>query len=201
MFTGIVEETGRVQDIQTHPGGITLTVKSRVCSRGVQVGESLAVNGCCLTVKRAASRTRPGLLSFDLLKESWRLTNLQYLQKGSEVNLERSLQANGRLGGHFVTGHVDGMGHISRREQCGADLKLEIAAPGRLMRYLAYKGSVTVDGISLTVAAVRARHFTVWIIPHTLNLTVLKVRKVGDPVNLEVDMLAKYLERFLSLKK
>jgi riboflavin synthase len=140
------------------------------------------------------------LIRFDLLQESWQRTNFQYAQPGSLVNLERSLRANGELGGHFVTGHVDGLGRIVRWERSGKDHVLDIAAPPEVMRYLVFKGSVTVDGISLTVAAVNKKSFRIWIIPHTFDLTVLRERKVGDAVNLEADLLGKYVERFLAAR-
>ncbi len=139
-------------------------------------------------------------MQFDLLQESWKLTNLQFARPGSLVNLERSLRADGSLGGHFVTGHVDGLGKIIRWEKAGADNVLEIAAPAAVLRYVVLKGSIAVDGISLTVAGVGRRHFRVWIIPHTTAVTALRERRVGDRVNLEADLLGKYVERFLSLR-
>ena len=196
MFTGIVEETGRVESIQ--PGGrsIRLTVSLRKTGGGLKVGDSLAVNGCCLTVVEIASKGRAKTVQFDLLKETWNVTNLQDCRAGSPVNLERCLEAGGRLGGHFVTGHIDGMGKITAWEQIGADRKLQIAVPEEVMRYLVHKGSIAVDGISLTVAAVEKDSFSIWIIPHTFDTTALSERAVGDAVNLEVDMLGKYVERF-----
>jgi riboflavin synthase len=164
------------------------------------LGDSVAVNGCCLTVVKLAARGQAKLIRFDLLQESWQRTNFQYAKPGSLVNLERSLRANGELGGHFVTGHVDGLGRIVRWERAGKDHVLDIAARPEVMRYLVFKGSVAVDGISLTVAAVNKKSFRLWIIPHTFDLTVLRERKVGDAVNLEADLLGKYVERFLAAR-
>ena len=132
-----------------------------------------------------------------MLQESWRRTNFQFAKPGSLVNLERSLRANGELGGHFVTGHVDGLGKIIRWERAGKDHVLDIAAPADVMRYLVFKGSIAVDGISLTVAGVQKKSFRIWIIPHTFEVTALRERKVGDAVNLEADLLGKYVEKFL----
>ena len=136
-----------------------------------------------------------------MLQESWRRTNFQFGKIGSLVNLERSLRANGELGGHFVTGHVDGLGKIIRWERAGKDHVLDIAAPVEVMKYLVFKGSVAVDGISLTVASVQQKSFRIWIIPHTFDVTVLRERKVGDAVNLEADLLGKYVEKFLARRK
>ena len=196
MFTGIVEETGAVESV--HPGdqSIRLTLSLRKTGTGLKVGDSLSVNGCCLTVAELATKGRTKTAQFDLLQETWRLTNLQDCRAGSLVNLERSLEAGGRLGGHFVTGHIDGMGKIVSWEQKGEDHQLQIAAPDEVMRYIVHKGSVAVDGISLTVAAVEKETFTIWIIPHTFEETALKERAVGDAVNLESDIIGKYVERF-----
>ncbi|MDE2712892.1 MAG: riboflavin synthase [Verrucomicrobiota bacterium] len=196
MFTGIIEETGTVESI--HPGdkSIRLTLKLRKTGGGLKVGDSLAVNGCCLTVAELTAKGRAKTAQFDLLNETWNLTNLQHCRAGSLVNLERSLEAGGRLGGHFVTGHIDGVGKIITWEKTGDDHQLQIAAPEDVMRYVIHKGSIAVDGISLTVAAVEKGSFTIWIIPHTFESTALSERAVGDAVNLEADMLGKYVERF-----
>jgi riboflavin synthase len=200
MFTGIVEETGIVENIQPAAKSIELTVRAAVCGRGLKLGDSVSVNGCCLTAVKISARGQAKLIQFNLLQESWRLTNLQFVKIGSRVNLERSLRANGSLGGHFVTGHVDGMGKIIRWEKSGADHVLEIAAPKNILRYVIHKGSIALDGMSLTVAAVGAKSFRIWIIPHTFEVTALRERKVGDAVNLEADMLGKYVEKFLSFR-
>ena len=196
MFTGIIEETGTVESI--HPGdkSIRLTLKLRKTGGGLKVGDSLAVNGCCLTVAELTAKGRAKTAQFDLLNETWNLTNLQHCRAGSLVNLERSLEAGGRLGGHFVTGHIDGIGKIITWEKTGDDHQVQIAAPEDVMRYVIHKGSIAVDGISLTVAAVEKGSFTIWVIPHTFESTALSERAVGDAVNLEADMLGKYVERF-----
>jgi riboflavin synthase len=198
MFTGIVEEAGTIEKILPTEKSIELTVRARVCGRGLKVGESVAVNGCCLTAVKVSAHGQACLIRFDLLQESWELTNFQFAKPGSLVNLERSLRANGELGGHFVTGHVDALGRITRCERVGKDHVLDIAAPPQIMRYLVLKGSVAVDGISLTVAGVQKKSFRIWIIPHTFDVTVLRERQVGDAVNLEADLLGKYVERFIA---
>jgi riboflavin synthase len=198
MFTGIVEEAGIVRKIKPTANSIELTVEARVCGRGLKVGDSLAVNGCCLTVVKLSGRGARRLARFDLLQETWRRTNLQFAGPGSLVNLERSLRADGQLGGHFVTGHIDGLGRITRWERAGQDHLLDISAPREVMRYVVFKGSIAVDGISLTVAGVKKNGFRIWIIPHTHSVTALRERRTGDAVNLEADLLGKYVEKFLT---
>lgn len=200
MFTGIVAEAGTVEQIKPTARSIQLTVRAQRCARGLKVGDSLAVNGCCLTAVKVAARGKHKLVRFDLLQETWVRTNLQHVKPGSLVNLERPLQAGGEFGGHFVTGHIDGVGRITRWERSGRDHVLDIAAPPEVMRYMVFKGSVAVDGISLTVAGVQKKGFRIWIIPHTYEITALRDRKVGDAVNLEGDLLGKYVEKFLTAK-
>lgn len=200
MFTGIVEETGVIEKIKPTAKSIELTVRARVSGRGLKLGGSLAVNGCCLTAVHLAARGQSRLARFDLLKETWQRTNLQFARPGSLVNLERPLRASGEMGGHFVTGHIDGLGKIIRWERSGQDHVLDIAASSEVMRYVVFKGSIAVDGISLTVAGVQKKSFRIWIIPHTYEVTALRERKVGDAVNLEADLLGKYVEKFLTLK-
>ena len=201
MFTGIVEEAGIIEKIQPTAKSIEMTVRANVCGRGVKVGDSVAVNGCCLTAVKITPRGKAKLIQFDLLQESWQRTNFQFGKVGSLVNLERSLRANGELGGHFVTGHVDGLGKIIKWERAGKDHVLDIAAPADVMKYLVFKGSVAVDGISLTVASVGKKSFRIWIIPHTFDVTALRERKVDDAVNLEADLLGKYVEKFLAARR
>ena len=197
MFTGIVEEAGVVERIQPSAKSIELTVRSAKCGRGLKLGDSLAVNGCCLTAVKLGKRGKSTLVQFDLLQETWQRTNLQFAKKGSLVNLERPLRANAELGGHFVSGHIDGIGKIVRWERSGQDHVLDIAAPPEVMRYVILKGSIAVDGISLTVAGVKKKEFRIWIIPHTFEMTALRERKVGGAVNLEADLLGKYVEKFI----
>jgi len=198
MFTGIVEEAGTVESIKPTGKSIGLTVRAHVSGRGLKIGASVAVNGCCLTAVKISPRGKARLIQFDLLQESWQRTNFKFATVGSLVNLERSLRANGELGGHFVTGHVDGLGKIVRWDRAGKDHVLDITAPPDVLRYVVPKGSITVDGISLTVAAVQKKGFRIWIIPHTFAVTALRERKIGDVVNLEADLLGKYVEKFLS---
>jgi riboflavin synthase len=198
MFTGIVEETGQVVAVKPGVAAIELLVEARICGRGLKVGDSVAVNGCCLTVEKIRAQGKATLLQFALLQETWRLTNLQFVAPGSGVNLERALRVGDRLGGHFVTGHIDGLGKIKSWEKSGEDYLLEITAPTPIMRQLVLKGSIAVDGISLTVAAARRKSFDVWIIPHTREVTALNERRVGSAVNLETDLLGKFVERFLT---
>jgi riboflavin synthase len=201
MFTGIVEETGSVELIKPTGRSIELSVRMKVCARALKPGASLAVNGCCLTVVQLATRRGYRLARFDLLEETWRRTNLQFARPGSLVNLERPLRTDGSLGGHFVTGHIDGLGTITRWERMGQDHMLDIAAPQEVMRYIVFKGSIAVDGISLTVAGVTMKGFRIWIIPHTHEATALHQRKVGDAVNLEADLIGKYVEKFVTARK
>lgn len=201
MFTGIVEEAGVVDRIRSTAKSIELTIRATKVVRGLKVGDSLAVNGCCLTAVKFSKRGNLRTVQFDLLQETWQRTNLQFAQPSSLVNLERPLRAGGEFGGHFVTGHIDGLGKIIRWERAGLDHVLDIAAPPDVMRYVISKGSIAVDGMSLTVAAVNKKSFRIWIIPHTYEITALKERKVGDAVNLEADLLGKYVEKFLTGKR
>src|ERR1035438_1306592 len=200
MFTGIVEEMGSVERIKPTAKSIELTVRANLCGRGLRVGASLAVNGCCLTVVRGAARGKSKLAQFDLLKETWQRTNLQFAKPGSLVNLERPLRTDGNLGGHFVTGHIDGIGRITRWERMGQDHVLDITAPPEVMRYVVFKGSMAVDGISLPVAGAAKKSFRIWIIPHTYEVTALRERKTGDAVNLEADLIGKYVEKFVAAR-
>jgi riboflavin synthase len=197
MFTGIVEEAGTIERIKPAAKSIELTVQVNSTGRVLKVGDSLAVNGCCLTVVKLARRAGHKFARFDLLQETWRRTNLQFAPPGSLVNLERPLRPTGEFGGHFVTGHIDGLGRIIRWERAGQDHVLDITAPADVMRYVIFKGSIAVDGISLTVAGAGRKSFRIWIIPHTYEVTALRERKVGDAVNLEADLLGKYVEKFV----
>ncbi|MFZ5807497.1 MAG: riboflavin synthase [Verrucomicrobiota bacterium] len=197
MFTGIIEEAGRVVELVKHGEGWRLVVEAQKIHEGLSVGDSVANNGCCLTVVMSKKR----FLGFDLLEETLRKTNFKKLEAGSLVNLERSLAANGRFGGHFVSGHIDGVGIITRWEREGADWALEIELEEEMERYVVPKGCIAVDGISLTVGKIEGKRVTIWIIPHTYELTALKDRHVGDEVNLEFDLLAKYVEKILDARR
>lgn len=195
MFTGIVEETGQVVAFTRGEKGWRFVLRGRHVFTGLETGDSISVNGCCLTaVEFDAMR---GELAFDVLEETRRLTNLGDCDPGDLVNLERSLAFGGKLGGHFVTGHIDGKGIIQVFEARGADYYLRVAVPAGFGRYLIPKGSIAIDGISLTVAEVEGDSFAVWLIPHTLSVTNLQKRKVGQAVNLEFDLLGKYVEKLL----
>ncbi len=198
MFTGIVEEMGAVESVQPVSDGMRLQVRARLGGRKVKIGDSIAVNGCCLTVEKIRDRSRKKILQFSVLQETWRRTNLQFAKPGTAVNLERALRVGDPLGGHFVSGHIDNVGRIIRFEPSGKDYLLEISALADVMKYVVFKGSIAVDGISLTVAALHRKSFGLWIIPHTRAVTVLSQRQVGDAVNLEADMLGKFVERFVT---
>ena len=160
-------------------------------AKDAKVGDSIAVNGCCLTV----AAVQAGRLTFDLLDETRSRTNLKAVQVGSRVNLEGSLRADGKVGGHFVTGHIEATAKVTKWSRAGQDWELEVEVPFGMERYVVPKGCVALDGISLTVGRVEGRKFNVWIIPHTHEVTTLKHRKEGDELNLECDLLAKYVER------
>lgn len=196
MFTGLVEETGECLACSETPTGRCLAIRSPHVTAACQIGDSLAVNGCCLTV----ARKNNSILEFDLLAETLRRTNLGNLHLGSRVNLERPLVANGRLGGHFVQGHVDTVAAVIAAEKVGSDLLVQIHLPNDLAPYVAKKGSIAVNGVSLTVADTEPQSFSIWLIPHTRTVTNLGDIQPGDLVNLEVDILAKYVENFLKFK-
>jgi riboflavin synthase len=187
MFTGIVEELGTVESRE----GPQLRIACRTVLDDVELGASIAVNGCCLTVVEWGD----GWWRADVVDESYSRTNLGALQPGDRVNLERPVRLSDRLGGHLVQGHVDGVGTVVT---AAPDLRVKM--PDGLARYLVEKGSITVDGVSLTVVEVGDDEFTVAVIPHTMEVTTLGVRGPGDPVNLEVDVTAKYVERLLAWK-
>ncbi|MGA0848405.1 MAG: riboflavin synthase [Chthoniobacterales bacterium] len=192
----MVREVGEVVWLRRSGQAVQLLIKGPRTASRVRIGESVAVNGCCLTV----TAQRDGQCMFDLLEESLERTNFGRLKPGTAVNLERALRVEGRLGGHFVQGHVDCTAEVLAIEEKGPDLRLDIALPADFARYVAYKGSVAINGVSLTVAEVGPTSFSVWIIPHTLDNTNLGDLEVGDLVNLEFDILAKYVERLLEAR-
>lgn len=194
MFTGLIEETGTVLAFAPGREGWVLQVRATAIVPGLTPGDSVAVNGCCFTLTQQSG----GVLEFDVLEETRRLTNFSTLQPGMPVNLERSLRYDGRVGGHFVSGHIDGCGRVETFEPRGQDHYLRVAAPAGSGRYLVHKGSVAIDGVSLTVAEVTGDSFAVWLIPTTLKVTNLNAKKVGDLVNLEFDLLGKYVEKMLA---
>jgi riboflavin synthase len=196
MFSGIVERMGTVARLISDPPGVRLVIQSAEVGRGVRIGDSIAVNGCCLTVVEA--NEQEGTFGFDAGAETLGRTNLGRLQQGSEVNLERSLKIGDELGGHFVTGHIDGLGHLDRRIDEKDWSTFWFRMPVRLAHQLASKGSIAVDGVSLTLVDVEDDRFSVALIPHTLTITTLGNLQPGDPVNLETDVLAKYVERQLA---
>ena len=192
MFTGIVEARGELTAIEPVKTGARLVIRLPFASE-LEIGESVAVNGACLTVTTLDLET--GTAAFDLLAETLRVTNLGDLGVGDVVNLERALAVGDRLSGHFVQGHVDGVGEVLAWEAVGQDHQLVISLPPAFARYVIRKGSICVDGISLTVADLEDDRFTLWIIPHTAEVTNLGATAVGKRVNLEFDLIAKYLER------
>jgi riboflavin synthase len=195
MFTGIIEGTGTVADLAAAAdgSGARLAVDAGWLAGRLQLGESVAVNGCCVTVAEA---TASGFAA-DLVAETLRRTALGGLAAGAEVNLERPMTLGGRLGGHLVQGHVDGVANVLDRQAVGDGEEVRIELPPELERYVVEKGSVAVDGVSLTVAGVGPGWFTVALVPHTLEVTTLGRRRPGDPVQLEVDVVAKYVERLV----
>lgn len=198
MFTGLVEGQGRVVAVDREPAGIRLVVAppaELISPRDpVSLGDSIAINGCCLTV----IDIRHDCWSFQAGTETLSKTNLGHLTPGASVNLERSLPVQGRLGGHFVQGHVDGLGTVAAIDREGDWVMMTFCAPEPLVRLMVPKGSVAVDGISLTVVDVTETQFRVALIPHTLTVTTLGARQVGDAVNLETDILGKYVQRLLA---
>ena len=194
MFTGLVEEIGECLSLRRDADTTHLVLIAPGISRHLHVGESVAVNGACLTIISRSDQN----LNFNVLEETLQRTNLRELRPGSRINLERALKADGRLGGHFVQGHVDGTAEVLACEKHGADLKLEIELPRPFAHYVAWKGSICVNGVSLTVAELAEESFSVWIIPHTRLATNLGDLVARSVVNLEFDILAKYAERILA---
>lgn len=191
MFTGLVETSGEVTAIKNMGNGIRLSMRPST-EFEQQIGDSISVNGVCLTVTDSS-----GDISFDVSPETMKSTNLGELKAGSRVNLERALRLSDRLGGHLVTGHVDGVGTIKDRKPVGEYTFFTFEAPAEILRYVVKKGSIAIDGISLTVVDMDSRSFSVAIIPHTLTATNLGDKSRGDRVNLEVDIIGKYVERLL----
>jgi riboflavin synthase len=194
MFTGIVEELGTVAAIEDQGDALRLTVRATSALDGTRLGDSIAVNGCCLTVASLDGDT----WTADLMQETLDKTSLRGVAPGDRVNLERAMTPEQRLGGHIVQGHVDGVGVVVRRDPSEHWDVVEVSLPAELARYVVPKGSITVDGVSLTVVDVRADSFTVSLIPETLSRTTLGTRAPGDRVNLETDVIARHVEKLLT---
>src|SRR5215469_139115 len=195
MFTGIIEEVGKVTSIREERGTRRMAVSAANLIKGLKTGDSIAVSGVCLT----AVDLKPNSVGFDLAEETWNRTSFSRIHEGALVNLELPMRADGRFGGHIVQGHVDGTGEFLALDRIpGAeDYWLHIRIPADLARYVIFKGSLSIEGISLTVAKIEGTEVTVAIIPHTAEMTNLRSLKPGDPVNLEVDMIAKYVEKMM----
>ena len=215
MFTGIIEEKGRVAAFTQGDKSWRLKLTAKTALAGIARGDSIAVNGCCLTVtdftpaatdapaatadaSANAAADATGTVEFDVLEITKDLTSFSVLKPGSAVNLERSLRFDGKMGGHFVTGHIDGLGAIEIFEKRGNDYYMRVRAPRGSGRYLIHKGSIAIDGISLTVAETEGDTLAVWLIPTTIDITNLSEKRPGDPVNLEFDLLGKYVEKLMS---
>lgn len=196
MFTGIVEQIGLIREKTPTDSAVRLVISAANLS-DMPIGASIAVNGICLT----AVKVDDGTISVDVVPETIARTNAGHLTPGSRVNLERPMLASGRFDGHIVQGHIDGVGQIEDVQSGGGDTRMTISVDDPLLRYIVEKGSVTVDGVSLTVASVGLAGFTVALIPHTLQVTTLGLRNKGDTVNLEMDVLAKYVERLMRYRE
>jgi len=194
MFTGLIEEVGTVMALRAGDRGTQFQIAAPRIAKKIRTGDSVAVNGCCLTL----TSQRRDQLTFDVLEETIARTNLKALRPDTPINLERAISANGRFGGHLIQGHIDCTSPILAFEEHAGDYRLEVRLPAEFAHYVVSKGSIAVNGISLTVADVLPKSFVVWIIPHTKRHTNLDRAKAGDLMNLEFDILAKYVERMLS---
>ena len=192
-FTGIVEEIGTLENIQKGVHSAVLTIRASKILEDIHIGDSIAVNGICLTATTCSEHT----FTADVMHETINRSSLSGLKRGAHVNLERAMSANGRFGGHIVAGHVDGVGKIKAIKRDDNAIWYTIAAGPEILRYVVEKGSITIDGISLTVADVKPDTFSISAIPHTVAITVLGERREGDPVNLETDIIGKYVEKLL----
>ncbi len=193
MFTGIIEEIGTVKTIQRNGSNSFIVIEAKKVLEDVHIGDSIAVNGVCLTV----TKTDGSIFQADVMNETLSRSSLGELRQGSKVNLERAMAANGRFGGHIVSGHIDGTGTIADIKNDGIAVWYTIAANADIMRYIVEKGSIAIDGISLTVAKVTDRDFSVSVIPHTAEMTILSTKSKGQTVNLENDIIGKYVEKLM----
>lgn len=194
MFTGIVEEIGTLKSVKNKTEALEVNLLAKEILTDVKLGDSISVNGVCLTVTNFTGET----VSFDVMPETYRATNIHELQQGDPVNLERAMAAGGRFGGHLVSGHIDGTGKIVSKKPESNAVYYEIELPEELIQYFVYKGSIAVDGTSLTVFGVDDSRVTISLIPHTMEHTVLGAKGPGDSVNIECDMIGKYVAHFLS---
>ena len=197
MFTGIVEEKGIIRSLNINGSSGTIRIESRKVLEGTSIGDSIAVNGICLTVTSMGD----GFFTADVMAETVRRSSLGILSQGSEVNLERAMAANGRFGGHIVSGHIDGTGTVRSLVREENAIWVTIETPPEILKYIVHKGSICIDGISLTVASVGSDNFKVSVIPHTGSETTLLSKRPGSPVNLENDIIAKYVERLMNYKE
>lgn len=197
MFTGIVEEIGKVQNIKKNVKSFVLTIEGNKIFEDINIGDSISVNGVCLTVTTFTNNA----FTADVMYETMSRSSLGQLKNGSHVNLERAMTAKGRFGGHIVSGHIDGTGKIIKIEKDDNAIWYTIAVKDNLMKYIVEKGSIAIDGISLTIAKVTVDNFSVSIIPHTVQETILSHRSVGDIVNIENDVIGKYVEKLITLEK
>jgi riboflavin synthase len=196
MFTGLVEEKGKLKEKIATGDGFQFVIEANIIMKDLQIGNSVAVNGCCLTVVKIDGNT----FAVDTIEETLNKTNLGVLKQGMKVNLERPLAAEARLGGHFVLGHIDTTGKVEDVKELSNSHWLTISFPEQFKQYLIYVGSVAIDGVSMTVAELKDRSFSVGIIPHTWKETIFADKKIGDTVNLEFDVLGKYVERIMESK-
>lgn len=196
MFTGIIEETGTVESIRRNGINSDLVIRADKVLEGTKIGDSIAVNGICLTVTKLGDRT----FTADVMNETLQRSSLSQIRTGNKVNLERAMLNNGRFGGHIVSGHVDGTGTIRQIKKDGIAVWYTVETKPEILRYIVEKGSITIDGISLTVAKLGNNDFSVSIIPHTAKETTLSEKKIGDKVNLENDIVGKYIEKFMTSK-
>ncbi|ONI47205.1 riboflavin synthase subunit alpha [Candidatus Epulonipiscium fishelsonii] len=197
MFTGIIEEIGTVKQIKKGVKSAELLIEAKKIFSDLKLGDSVVTNGVCLTVTKISGN----LFSADVMNETIKRARLGDLRQGSSVNLERAMPSNGRFGGHIVSGHIDGVGKIISISKDDIAFWYKISASSEIMRYIIEKGSITIDGISLTVAKTERDNFSVSIIPHTLSQTILKDKKIGSIVNLENDIVGKYIEKFMTVQK
>jgi riboflavin synthase len=194
MFTGIIEEIGSISNIKQTGESIIMTINAKKILKDVQLGDSIAVNGVCLTVTSFSEKQ----FTVDVMPETVKATSLRALMRGSKVNLERAMAAGGRFGGHFVSGHADGLGVIKSKKAVDNAVYYEIEVSSDIHQFIIYKGSITVDGTSLTVFGLSENSFTISLIPHTTSETIIGLKGTGDIVNVECDMLGKYIDHFLS---